>query len=30
MTDNLTHLRICVERPLPREEHVMKRISEKK
>lgn len=29
MTDNLTHLRICVERPLPGEEHVMKRISEK-
>ena len=28
MTDNLTSLRICIERPLPEEEHIMQSISE--
>ena len=29
MVDNLSHLRICVERPLPNEEHIMKQISDR-
>jgi hypothetical protein len=27
MTDNLTQMRICIEKPLPQEEHIMKHLS---